>query len=163
MPKLPPHFAVKKAHQAQLLLSKLVVRENRLSKKVKTVAGVDVHYVGDLSVGAVVVVDYDSLEVLETSVAPCPVQMPYVPTLLSFRELPPAMAAITQLSLKPDAFLVDAQGWAHPYRCGFASHLGLVLQKPTVGAAKRRLTGEPHEVAGRTLWSGKVNISKSSN
>lgn len=115
-------------------------------------AGVDVHYVGDLGVGAVAVVDYDSLEVLETSVAACPLRMPYVSTLLSFRELPPTMVAINQLSLQPDVFLVDAQGWAHPYRCGFACHLGLALRKPTVGAAKSRLTGSPVRWMAEPCW-----------
>ena len=78
--------------------------------KSEWLAGVDVSYVGDLGVGAVVVLDYETLELLETAVAVCPVKMPYVPTLLSFRELPPAIAAIKQLKVQPDVFLVDAQG-----------------------------------------------------
>ena len=102
--------------------------------------------------------DYDSLELLETQVATCQVKMPYIPTLLSFREIPPAMAAIQKLKLQPDVFLVDAQGWAHPYRCGFASHLGLVLKKPTVGAAKSRLIGEPVERDGRTVLVDKGEV-----
>lgn len=113
--------------------------------------GIDVSYVGNLGVGAATVLDYESLELLETEVASCKVKMPYVPTLLSFREIPPAMAAIQRLQQQPDVFLVDAQGWAHPYRCGFASHLGLVLKKPTVGAAKSRLIGEQVQRDGRTL------------
>jgi len=77
---------------------------------------------------------------------------------LSFREIPPAVAAIKQLKLQPDVFLVDAQGFAHPYRCGFASHLGLILKKPTVGVAKTRLIGKPTETQGKTLLldSGEV-------
>ena len=84
--------------------------------------------------------------------------MPYIPTLLSFRELPPAMAAIKKLKIQPDVFLVDAQGLAHPYSCGFASHLGLALGKPTVGAAKSRLIGKPLEKNGETFLvdSGEV-------
>lgn len=113
--------------------------------------GVDVAYVGEVGVAAAVVLDYHTLEPLETSVAILSVKMPYVPTLLSFRELPPAMAAIRQLKLQPDVFLVDAQGYAHPYRCGFACHLGLALSKPTVGVAKSRLIGEPTEVDGRNM------------
>lgn len=77
--------------------------------------------------------------------------MPYIPTLLSFRETPPVIAAIKKLKIQPDVFLVDAQGLAHQYRCGFASHLGLVLGKPTVGAAKSRLVGNPTEMGGKTL------------
>jgi deoxyribonuclease V len=122
------------------------------------VGGVDVSYVGELGVGAVTVFDYRTLGLLESAVSTCPVRMPYVPTLLSFREIPPAIAAIKRLKLQPDVFLVDAQGWAHPYRCGFASHLGLVLRKPTVGAAKSRLIGEPTEENGRTVLMDKEEV-----
>jgi deoxyribonuclease V len=122
------------------------------------VGGVDVSYVGNLGVGAVTVLDYDSLKLLETQVATCQVKVPYIPTLLSFREIPPALAAIQKLKLQPDVFLVDAQGWAHPYRCGFATHLGLILKAPTVGAAKSRLIGEPQEREGRTLLLDKGEI-----
>ncbi len=113
--------------------------------------GVDVSYSGELGVAAVVVLDYDSLEVLEAKVATCQVKIPYIPTLLSFREISPSMAAIKQLKIQPDVFLVDAQGFAHPYRCGFASHLGLILGKPTIGAAKSRLIGKPMENDEETL------------
>lgn len=151
MPKLSKNFSVKKAHETQVCLSKKLVLEDRLPEEIRTVGGVDVSYVGDRGIGAIVVLDYDSLELLETTVATCQVKMPYVPTLLSFREIPPATAAIQRLTLQPDVFLVDAQGLAHPYRCGFASHLGLVLKKPTIGAAKSRLIGEQVEREGRTL------------
>lgn len=158
MPKLSTNFSVKKAHDTQLRLSKLIIHEDRLPKEIHTVGGVDVSYVGDLGVGAITVLDYGSLELLESTVATCPVKMPYVPTLLSFRELPPALAAIKHLKRQPDVFLVDAQGWAHPYRCGFASHLGLALKQPTVGAAKSRLIGEPVEMDGRTLLMDKGEV-----
>jgi len=134
-------FSVPKAHKAQLCLSKKIVLEDRLPLKIKTVGGVDVSYIDDVGVGAVTVLDYESLKPLETQVATCQVMMPYIPTLLSFREIPPAIAAINKLKLEPDVFLVDAQGIAHPYRCGFASHLGLAIGKPTIGAAKGRLIG----------------------
>jgi deoxyribonuclease V len=106
------------------------------------VAGVDVAYSGDKSVGAVAVLDYDSLEVVETEVVVCKTRFPYTPTLLSFREVPPAVLGIRKLRVPPDVFLVDGQGFAHPFRCGFASHLGIVLDKPTIGVAKSRLIGE---------------------
>ena len=66
--------------------------------------------------------------------------------------------AIQQLKLQPNVFLVDAQGLAHPYRCGFASHLGLILGKPTIGVAKSRLIGQPTEVNGRMLLVDKGEI-----
>ena len=145
------NFSVEKAHKAQLCLSKKLILEDRLPRQIKTVAGVDVSYVGDVGVGSVAVLDYESLRLLESQVAGCHVKMPYIPTLLSFREIPPATAAIRKLSIQPDVFLVDAQGYAHPYRCGFASHLGLALGKPTIGAAKSRLIGETAEIGGQTF------------
>jgi deoxyribonuclease V len=156
--KLPACFSVQKAHQIQLCLSKRIIHEDRLPKPIRTVGGVDVAYVGEMGVAAVVVLSYDSLEVLESVTAVCPVKMPYVPTLLSFRELSPAFAAIRRLKRLPDVFLVDAQGYAHPYRCGFASHFGLALGKPTIGVAKSRLIGEPMERNGRTLLFNRGEI-----
>jgi deoxyribonuclease V len=158
LPKLAKNFSVKKAHDTQLRLSKLIIRKDRLPAEIKTVGGIDVSYISSIGVGAVTVLDYQSLTVLETAVASCPVHMPYIPTLLSFREIPPAVAAIKRLKLQPDVFLVDAQGWAHPYRCGFASHLGLVLKTPTIGAAKSRLIGEPTQVAGKTVLLDKGEV-----
>ena len=132
--------------------------EDKLPRQIKTVAGVDVSYVGNIGVGASTVLDYESLKLLESQVAVCQVKMPYIPTLLSFREIPPAIAAIRKLKIQPDAFLVDAQGLAHPYRCGFASHVGLVMGKPTIGAAKSRLIGEPVEMNGQTFLVDKGEV-----
>jgi deoxyribonuclease V len=151
LPKLSKNFSVKKAHNTQICLSKKLILEDRLPQKIRTVGGVDVSYIGNLGIGAVTVFDYESLECLEAQTATYEVKMPYIPTLLSFREISPALAAIKNLNFKPDVFLVDAQGWAHPYRCGFASHLSLALGKPTIGAAKSRLIGTSVEKDGREL------------
>jgi deoxyribonuclease V len=153
-----PSFSVQKAHKTQLCLSQRIIKEDKLPKKIETVAGVDVSYIDNLGVGALTVLDYQSLEILEAQVATCQVKMPYIPTLLSFREIPPAMAAIRKLKIQPDVFLVDAQGFAHPYRCGFASHLGLILDKPTIGAAKSRLIGTQVERDGETLLVDKGEV-----
>jgi deoxyribonuclease V len=114
------------------------------------VAGVDAAYLDDLAIGAVTVLNYQSLELEETQVAICNAKIPYIPTLLSFREIPPAVACIRKLKSKPDVFLVDGHGIAHPFRCGFASHLGLVIKKPTIGVAKSRLIGKPTKIHGET-------------
>lgn len=150
-PVLESKFSVKKARNAQRLLSQKIISEDRLPQRIKTVAGVDVSYFDGKGIGCVAVLDFDSLELLEAQTATCPTRIPYIPTLLSFREMPPAIACIKKLKLSPDVFLVDAQGLAHPYRCGFASHLGLALNRPTVGAAKSRLIGELVEVNGKVL------------
>ena len=139
----PPNFSVSKAHQAQKRLSEKIIQEDRLPEKIKLVGGVDVAYIDNLAIGAATVLEYESLKLVESQTATCTVRFPYVPTMLSFREIPAAVACIGKLTLKPDVFLVDGQGMAHPYRCGFASHLGLAIGKPTIGVAKNRLIGKP--------------------
>ena len=133
---------MEKAHAMQRRLSKKVISEDRLPRKIRCVAGVDVAYARGVSVGAVAVLDSSSLSLIESQVAYCETRFPYVPTLLSFREIPPVFLAIKKLKTQPDVFLIDGQGIAHPFRFGFASHLGLVVDKPTVGVAKSLLCGE---------------------
>ena len=140
--RISPSFLVEKAHAAQLQLSKRVVFEDMLPEPLRHVAGVDVAYAGGKSIGAVAVLDFDSLSLVESQVARVETRFPYVPTLLSFREIPPALSAIRKLQTQPDVFLADGQGVAHPYRLGFASHLGLVIDKPTIGVAKSLLCGQ---------------------
>ncbi len=105
-------------------------------------AGVDVAYVGDMSIAAVAVLNFGTLAEIEVQVSYNKTRFPYIPTLLSFREIPSVVSAIRKLEVKPNVFLVDGQGFAHPYGLGFASHLGLILDKPTVGVAKSLLYGK---------------------
>ena len=113
------------------------------------IAGVDisVNRFNKTGRGAVVVLSYPSLEIVETSVVSDNVTFPYVPGLLSFREIPLLLAAFEKIKNIPDLILVDGQGLAHPRRIGIASHLGLVLNIPTIGCAKSRLCGE-HAIPG---------------
>jgi deoxyribonuclease V len=115
--------------------------------EVHTVAGVDVGMEGDLSRAAVVVLTYPSMAPVEQSVAEAPALMPYVPGLLSFREAPAILAACEALRVEPDLFVFDGQGVAHPRRFGIASHVGVILNKPSIGCAKSRLCGTHHEPA----------------
>ena len=139
-------FSVAKAHAMQKRLAKQVIREDRLPEKIRFVAGADVAYVGEISIGVATVLNYDSLAPIESQVAHVKTQFPYIPTLLSFREISPTLSAIGKLETQPDVFLIDAQGIAHPYRLGFASHLGLIIDKPTIGVAKSILCGEAEKM-----------------
>ena len=123
-------------------MSRRIVFEDRLPTNIRLVAGVDVAYAGDFSIGAVTVLKCGKLDLQESKTALCRTRMPYIPTLLSFREILPIASSINKLTVQPDLFLVDGHGFAHPYRCGLASHLGLVIGKPTIGVAKHRLFGK---------------------
>lgn len=110
---------------------------------VTTVAGVDAGFEQDGTVvrAAVVVLQLPELTLLEQAIAYRPTTFPYVPSLLSFREMPTVLDALAQLKLEPDLILCDGAGIAHPRRLGIASHLGVLIDKPTVGVAKSRLLG----------------------
>lgn len=134
-------FSIAKARKAQELMAQKIIRQDLPQRKVRLVAGIDVTYKGTKGIGAIAVFDYKSLECLEVQTAIGQVRVPYVSTLLAFREMPIIMAAIRKVKLQPDVFLIDGHGVAHPYKCGLASHLGLVLSKPTIGVAKNKLCG----------------------
>jgi deoxyribonuclease V len=153
-----PTFSIPKAHKAQALLCRKIVQEDRIPERIRLVAGVDAAYFDKQAIGAVAVLDYENMKTVESQTAECSAKFPYVPTLFSFREIPPAVACIRKLRLQPDVFLADAQGVAHPYGCGFASHLGLAIGKPTIGVAKSRLIGKPMDIGGKVflVHEGKV-------
>lgn len=116
------------------------------------VAGVDVSVKRGVSRAAVVVLSYPDLIPLQAATAEEPVAFPYVPGLLAFREGPVVLRALEELASPPDALIFDAQGLAHPRRMGLATHMGVLLDLPTVGCAKSRLCGthaEPGEEKGR--------------
>jgi deoxyribonuclease V len=118
------------------------------------IAGVDisVNRWEKTGIGAVVVLSYPGLEVVETRVVTDRIGFPYVPGLLSFRESPLILAACEKLTVTPDIIMVDGQGIAHPRRMGLASHLGLLLGVPTIGCAKSRLCGR-HILPGNEAGS----------
>ena len=133
------------------------VKFTPLRKSPKVVAGIDCAFSrdGGRIIAAVVVLGLPDLEPVETVHAVRKVTFPYIPGLLSFREAPVCIAAVEKLRSRPDVFVIDGQGIAHPRRLGLAAHLGLFFDKPTIGCAKSRLTGDydepPLEKGGHTL------------
>jgi deoxyribonuclease V len=111
--------------------------------RVRRVAGVDVGFKdnGKTTHAAVAVLGFPSLEAEAHAVASLPTAFPYIPGLLSFREIPAIVAALGRLDKLPDLILCDGQGYAHPRRFGLACHLGVITGIPTIGAAKTRLVG----------------------
>lgn len=116
---------------------------------VRLVAGTDISAPGrdGLARGSVIVLSFPGLELVEERTVMGEVAFPYIPGLLSFREAPLVLSACGGLQNTPDLFIVDGQGVAHPRRLGLASHLGLLLDKPTIGCAKSRLCGK-HDSVG---------------
>ena len=114
----------------------------------RVIAGVDVGFEegGAITRAAAVLLDAESLEPLAESVARIPTSMPYVPGLLSFRELPALLSALAGLPQEPDLIFVDGHGIAHPRGLGIAAHLGVVSGLPTIGVAKKILTGNHAEL-----------------
>ncbi len=114
---------------------------------VSHVAGADVSTQGDRAYATVVVVDFPGLAPVEVQGFETELSFPYVPGLLSFREIPAVAGALEKIQTPVDAVIFDAQGLAHPRRMGLASHLGLFLDVPSIGCAKTRLVGT-HEEPG---------------
>lgn len=129
--------------------------EDRLGP-VRRVAGVDVGFEADGAVtrAAVAVLGYPELQPLAQAVVRRPTGFPYVPGLLSFRELPAVLEALARLETLPDLLLVDGQGIAHPRRLGIAAHLGLITDLPAIGVGKTRLYGRHGPVPeARGAWT----------
>ena len=157
------------ARRIQLQLRERMEREDRLPP-LRWVAGADVAFElrrrrGSCSgsgraIAGVIVYSFPELAEVERATAERPLTFPYVPGLLSFREAPALLAAFERLRCEPDLIFCDGHGYAHPRRFGIACHLGVLLDRPTVGCAKSRLTGwhrEPARKAGG--WAPLMDLS----
>ena len=148
-PLTVPHswnLTPKEAIALQKHLAGKVIRKSGVDiEKVTNVAGIDTHFHQGLAIAAVVVIRLSDLSTVDCATAIRQVRFPYIPGLLTFREGPAILAALNRLSVAPDLFIFDGQGIAHPRRCGLASHIGLLLDTPSIGCAKTKLSGRYEE------------------
>ncbi len=170
MNKIPKHWVVPKdildAKQAQKEMSQEVLLQDSLPKTIQKIAGVDVSNMPfdlrKMVFGAAVLLSYPSLVINEIATQANREEFPYIPGLLGFREVPTLLQAYNQLLERPDLVLVDGHGTSHPRGLGVASHLGLLLDVPTIGVAKSILIGQPSAPLGEQVgsivsleWKGK--------
>ncbi len=128
---------------------------------IRYVAGVDVGFEsqGKITRAAVAILTWPDLNLHETAIARQPTTFPYIPGLLSFREIPTVLAALAQVKTTPDLLLCDGQGLAHPRRFGIACHLGVLVDLPSIGVAKSRLIGQ-HDPVDQNRGSWQPLIDK---
>lgn len=141
-------LSLEEACRIQSVLSKAVEFRDDFWEP-RYVAGADVAYADDKAVGAAVVVEYETLKVVEEIVVEGRCDFPYVPTFLAFREGPTLIKVLDELKVDPEICLLDGHGIAHPLRCGLATHVGILMKKATVGVAKGHLHGEIGKFVGK--------------
>ena len=159
----PWNVTPKEALEIQRRLQPRVTLRNR-PQRVRYVTGTDVSssLTDDTVWAGAVVVKYPSLEPVEERWARGKTSFPYIPGLLGFREIPILVSALTELEITPDLLLCDGQGIAHPRGMGLATHLGLLVNCPTIGCAKSRLVGtysglgQNKGACAELLYAGKV-------
>ena len=148
----PPKLDLDELARLQKRVAKRVIAEDRI-RRLETVAGCDISFArGGRAYAACTVLDYESLRVLKQRAVAVKLRFPYIPTFLAFRELEGMVKAVK--GMDADVYMVGAQGLAHPRRAGLACHLGVTLNKPTLGVAKNRLCGSAEEPKrGRGAYS----------
>jgi deoxyribonuclease V len=148
-------FSAAKLRDIQDKFARDVVLEDAISlDKVKKIAGFDVAVHGKQLICGVAVLSYPKLELVEKRVLVKKEPMPYIPTLLAFREGPLILESYYNLESEPDVIMVDGHGIAHPFKAGLACYVGVELAKPTIGVAKSLLVGEQKD--GDIVFEGEV-------
>lgn len=141
----------KNIHCWNLTPKEAIRLQNRLKRKIqikklavfpRLIAAADVAFKRGEANAAVVVINYPELKVIESVRKTAKISYPYIPGLLTFREGPVLEKCFKHLKNKPDVIIFDGQGLAHPRSMGIATHMGIILNKPTIGCAKTRLYGE---------------------
>ena len=148
----PPKFDLNELAKIQEQIAQKVSQRDSF-RKLKSIAGCDISFAeGDLAYAACAVLNYNDLGLIKKRTVKVKLNFPYIPTFLAFRELEGMLKVLN--GLEADVYMVGAQGIAHPRRAGLASHLGVLLNRPTLGVAKSRLYGEAKEPAKkRGAWS----------
>ena len=149
-----------KLREEQRRISEKVIIKDLLPRKIKTIGGFDIGYSKGKAKVSGVVLDYEDLELIERKIMETKISFPYVPTFLTFREGPPLIRVYGRLETKPDVLMFNGQGISHPLRAGLASHVGVLLGKPSIGVAQNKLVGEYKEpskerVFERLMFEGK--------
>ncbi len=146
----PPDMTA--AAQVQREMAQRVIHEDAFSGPVEAIGGVDVSNnlrdPENLVYAAIITLQYPHLKLMQTGTHQIKARLPYVPGFLAFREVPALVHAYAQLNPKPDLMLVDGQGISHPRGLGIASHIGVLLDCPTIGVAKSILVGKPEGEPG---------------
>lgn len=145
---------IKKMAEEQSSLARKVIKKDDF-EKLELVAGVDQAFIKNTVISGIVVCDYKTMKVVEEKHAIVKAAVPYIPGYLSYRESPAAVEAFNKLEKKPDILIVDAHGIAHPRNLGMASHLGLLLDVPTIGVAKALIIGKTQE-GGKVISENKI-------
>jgi deoxyribonuclease V len=144
------HSKLSKTHEEKLRrlqekIAKRIILEDNLPKTIRSIAGFDLAFLNDKAIATGVVLDYESLRIKEIKTIKTRVPFPYVPTFLTFREGPSIIKVYDKLKVKPDVLMINGQGIAHPIFCGIASHVGVLIGKPSIGIAQNALVGEYDE------------------
>lgn len=125
----------------EALRHRCIVQRTIDSEKIRHVAGADAAYSSDRIYAAVVVMAFPALDIVEHTCMVQEIPFPYIPGLLAFREGPAIVDAFSRLTTDPDLLLINGHGYAHPERIGIASHVGTILDVPSIGVAQRLMTG----------------------
>jgi len=144
---------IAKLHSWNVTPKQAISIQHKLRIKIKTfddfdslkkVGGVDVGFVKEknLSCASLVIFSYPDMRIIDVINSSEPINFPYIPTFLAFREVPIVLSCFEKLENPPDILILDGQGYAHPRRMGLACHVGVLLDIPTIGCAKSRLIGE---------------------
>jgi deoxyribonuclease V len=134
-----------KLRRIQKQIAKKIILGDKFTRPISTVAGFDLSFSDNTAFAVGTVLDYKTMSVLEIKFICSELKFPYIPTFLTFREGPAIIKVYKELKIKPDLIMVNGHGIAHPLSCGIASHVGVLLDIPSIGIAQTKLCGEFNE------------------